>query len=202
MSFEERQNRLLGLIEEFEKNECDRLLSRARNQARTMTRKAYEDARRRLHEVVLSERARARERIRTSQAELDRQHARHQHRKRGLLLEAVWPRLAAALERRWQNDEARLLWIRHFLSQARRQLFSGDWVILHPPDWGEPEQILCQDILGSESDIRFELDRNIDAGLTIERGGAVLDATVAGLLEDRQSVESHLLALLDEGTPE
>ena len=52
--------------------------------------------------------------------------------------------------------------------------------------------------LGQEPGV--EADGNIVAGLVIECGGAVLDASLDGLLRDRPRLEGRLLALLDEGS--
>jgi F0F1-type ATP synthase delta subunit len=42
----------------------------------------------------------------------------------------------------------------------------------------------------------FRADGALTAGLVIEAGGAVLDASLEGLLRDRRRVEARLLAFL------
>jgi hypothetical protein len=42
-------------------------------------------------------------------------------------------------------------------------------------------------------------DGSLEAGLIVACGGAVLDASLEGLLKDRTRIESRLLALLAEG---
>jgi hypothetical protein len=46
---------------------------------------------------------------------------------------------------------------------------------------------------------RLVADGSLEAGLIVACGGAVLDASLGGLLKDRARIESRLLALLAEG---
>jgi hypothetical protein len=70
--------------------------------------------------------------------------------------------------------------------------------VRHPPawstaEWGPFEAELTR-MLGQAP--HFRADSAVSAGLVIEAQGAVLDASLEGLLRDRRRVEARLLAFL------
>jgi hypothetical protein len=70
--------------------------------------------------------------------------------------------------------------------------------VRHPPawsavEWGPLETELAR-ALGQAP--HFRADGAVSAGLVIEAQGAVLDASLEGLLRDRRRLEARLLAVL------
>jgi hypothetical protein len=71
--------------------------------------------------------------------------------------------------------------------------------VRHAAEWVESERKRAADELSGRLGIvpRFETDGRIDAGLIIEYEGAVLDASLDGLMCDRNQLQGRLLALLE-----
>ncbi|EGV16039.1 hypothetical protein [Thiocapsa marina] len=198
MKLEERERGLLSLIEEYRDAECRTLLETARAEAQTLLADAYRRARAQLHARVVSERANARSRLHAARAEHDTRRRASGDRANARLLELAWPRLHEALSRRWAHAETRAIWARHAIAQARRRLPHGLWTVRHPPVWSavewEPFEAELTRVLGQAP--HFRADGAVSAGLVIEAQGAVLDASLEGLLRDRRRLEARLLAML------
>ncbi|MCG6897032.1 MAG: hypothetical protein LJE61_00945 [Thiocapsa sp.] len=198
MKLDERERRLLDLIEEYGESECRALLGRARSEAATLTAAAYRRARTELHQRVLAERANARARLHAARAEHETRSRATGDRANTRLLELAWPQLRETLAARWTDPDVRRTWAGHYLEQARHLLPRGLWTVRHPPDWPASEWAPLAagltKFLGQAP--HFVADGGLSAGLIIETEGALLDATLAGLLRDRRRVEARLLALL------
>jgi hypothetical protein len=126
--------------------------------------------------------------------------ARTRPRQRRAIVDHAWQQLPAALARQWQDADGRAHWIRHAVRDARQRLRGTDWQIEHAPGMTEPERRQC--VADGAPPACFAEDPALDAGLRIRAEGAVLDATAAGLLADRDRVTAGLLALLDRTPPQ
>jgi hypothetical protein len=75
-------------------------------------------------------------------------------------------------------------------------------VVTHGADWPPAERdALAAQVQGwGGAAPRFVADARIDAGLRIAAGGNVVDATLAGLLADRDEIGGRLIGEL-EGRP-
>lgn len=169
--------------------ECDEIRDRAKVKARRQLRRAIEELR-----------ALERQRRQQVRAELETA-ARHRASTRALeALSAAWPRLSAALSRRWSDADARSRWLDAQLALAQSRLPAGAWVLRHPAHWGADESAALRALLAARgvADARLEPDSEVDVGLVIEADGARLDSTSRALLADRGFVEAALLAALDE----
>ena len=146
----------------------------------------------------MAERANARNQIQSIRAERETRARAGVERANVRLLELAWPRLRAALESRWLEAESRRQWIRQTRRLARRALPAGVWTVRHPPDWAAAERLEFSSRLTVELGRapRFLADGALRAGLVIESAGAVLDASLDGLLSARRRLEARLLALL------
>ncbi len=84
------------------------------------------------------------------------------------------------------------------LRDAARALPAGPWTVRHAAGWPTAEQQTVRDALGRELGVEPHLrtEPDIAAGLVIDSGGAVLDASLDGLLADRPRLEARLLAIL------
>jgi hypothetical protein len=173
-------------------------LETARAEAKTLLADAYRRAREQLHQRVVSERANARSRLHAARAERDTRLRASGDRANTRLLDLAWPRLHEALSRRWAVKETRAIWSRHAIEQAQRLLPTGLWTVRHPPEWSaaewEPFEAELTRVLGQAP--HFRADGAVSAGLVIETHGALLDASLEGLMRDRRRLEARLLAVL------
>ena len=201
MNLRERQKGLLKLVDDYRDRECHRLLEAAMDQAEELKSQAFRKQRSHLHTRVLAERSRARERILGARAERATQKRLASEVRNLTLLQTAWPLLHERLAARWQIPEQRRLWADTYLRRALVLLPSGRWTVRHAPGWTDQERgaILSglQDELGQVP--RFRSEAGIEAGLIVESDGAVLDASLGGLLQDRTRLEARLLALIAEG---
>jgi hypothetical protein len=199
MNTGEREKGLLKLVEDFRERECRRILEEARAQARDLLHQAYRRERSHLHDRVVAERSRAQARIQAARAERSTRERRATERTSVDLLVAAWPRVRAGLLARWEDPSQRRRWIAGYLQQALRMLPRGLWTVRHAAGWADAERsgaaVELAEALGQAP--RFETDGSIEAGLIVSSGGAVLDASLEGLLADRPRLEARLLALLE-----
>jgi vacuolar-type H+-ATPase subunit H len=201
MNVEESAKNLLKLVEGYRSQECREAMDKARAEAASILRRAWRREREHLHSSVQAERSRARALIQAAQAERATRERASGDRQNAVLLAEAWPRLRALLLARWRDPAGRETWVARALDQARRSLPAGPWTVRHAPDWAPPEApgpslALAAGTKGGGQALRFLADPGIAAGLIVEGGAAVLDASLDGLLADRQRLEARLLALL------
>ncbi|MEY6433425.1 hypothetical protein ABC977_13535 [Thioalkalicoccus limnaeus] len=209
MRIEEREQGLINLVTAYRDQSCRRLLDEAQGEARDLIRRTYGRERAHLHAQIVAERQRARSRIEAALADRDTRERRRGERATARLLEAAWPRLQTALVARWQSPGGRRQWAERALELARQSFPAGDrdgrWMIQHAPEWVDDErrELIVAMALGLSYQPRCYSDGQMVAGLKITGQGAVLDASLAGLLQDRRRLEARLLALLaaDSGAP-
>ena len=200
MKLEERQKGLLALVEEYREQECRKILDAARAEASELVAHAYRKERAHLHTRVVAERSRAQARIQAARAERATRERWSSERASLGLLGAAWPRLRELLAARWRDAEGRRNWTRRYLVQAQVLLPTGRWEIRHALEWDADERessaVDLSRRLGTAP--RFETDGRIAAGLIVSCQGAVLDASLDGLMRDRARLEARLLALLEK----
>lgn len=198
MNLAEREESLLRLVADYREQECRRLLDAARAEAGALLAATYKRERAHLHERIVAERSRAQGRIQAAQAERATRERWLNERAHAELLAAAWPRLREALVARWREPRTRAHWVASHLDEALRALPGGRWSIRHAPEWDEQERRepvrRLAEALGEAP--RLQTDGGIAAGLVIASGGAVLDASLEGLLRDRPRLEARLLALI------
>lgn len=201
MRFEERRNGLLRLVTEYREEECRRILTAARQEAAESTRRSFRQARAQLHSRAVAERSRARALIQAARAERATRERRGSEHTSLKLLELAWPLLRERLLARWRLPEGRRRWAASYLNQALDLLPRGRWIVRHAAEWQEVEQReMAQKLtehLGQPP--RFQSESGIEAGLIVECAGALLDASLSGLLQDRSRLESRLLSLIEAG---
>ena len=199
MTLESRVAALLEVVQAQRDTNCRGQVEPARERARALLRQARRAARARVHGVIAEERAACASRITRAEAQLaTRRRMVYQELARALLREGH-EQLAAALARRWTEDESRRRWIDGALGRALEALPLGAWTIACPAGWsGDERRAVAARLLASRVEANFIDDASIDAGLRIASGKVVLDATKAGLLEDRVAVEGRLLDLIAE----
>lgn len=179
---------------------CREIVEEAAAEAGRLRRTGRRDARRRVHAAVVQIRADARRRLRSAGAAALTRLRQAEHRAATRALETAWPALADALAARWTDPAARRSWCRHALALAQDTLPPGTWRIEHPRGF-EPAELaeLIESVTRTRVDveIRTRASEECAAGLRVSCGGAVLDATVKGLLARPDTVRAMLLSALD-----
>jgi hypothetical protein len=199
MSVEERERELLGVIEAYVADECERLTAAAREEATRLVQQAHREARRRVRRVVSEDRARSTAELQAAESELATLKRMREQRAALTLLEAGWKGLRPALEQRWTEPAARAAWMRAVVAQARTHLPHGTWTATHPPRLAPSDQETLRQLLleASEHEPQVSPEPSLRAGLVLRSGHAVLDGSVDGLLANREWVESRLLGLME-----
>lgn len=201
MNLVERQEGLLRLVEDYREQECGRVLAAARQEAAEIRAQSFHKQKAHLHGRVVAERSRARAVIQAARAEQMTKKRWASERSSLELLQFAWPLLRELLSARWRLPEQRRRWAETYLHRALDLLPHGQWTVRHAPGWSDQErdEVLTglTDTLGEAP--RFRCEADIEAGLIIESGGAALDASLPGLLQDRTSLEARLLALVAAG---
>jgi vacuolar-type H+-ATPase subunit H len=206
MTITTRMQALLDVVEAERSARCRALIEQARSEAAATLGQARAQARTQIRELFADERQRARARIAAAQAELHTRQRLHAQRHVEALLALGWQRLPAALRARWHDGEARASWVRMALDAARAALpqgiDAGDWTATHGEDWPQAErEAFAAQVQGSRGAApRFATDARIDAGLRIAAGGNGVDATLAGLLADRDEIGGRLIGELEGAT--
>ena len=188
---------LLKVVEDHREERCRRILEQAKAQVVTIVRQAHQEARARMHAAIEQERARAKEKIASTQAHLQtRRRQRHQQADM-LLLERGWEKLRETLMKRWQDVDQRRAWVQALLREGLTLLPAKAWRIEHPPGWQSAEMLDLSGAtaLGTQGQTPVLVEaRDIAAGLRIHVDHACLDGTLDGLLAIREAIEAQLLA--------
>lgn len=195
---------LLEVIESNRKKRCDEQYKQARAQAREIVGKAYARGRIRLGRHVSE--LRQKYRVQTSFAHARNQtlmRQQHQHADRSIL-DIAWPMLHEAMQDLWDMPETRKAWLDGAVNSAVSRLSGKHWLVEHPPDLDKDERTALKQGAGipAATRIRFSVCRDIEAGIRIRVGDTVVDATLTGLLHDRQAVEGRLIAMIRHAMPD
>jgi vacuolar-type H+-ATPase subunit E/Vma4 len=200
MNLGERREALLRLVEDYREQECRRILASAQDEASELRRRAFAKQRAYLHSRVLAERSRIRDSIQGARAERATRQRWTSERRSLELLDSAWSLVRERLLARWREPEQRRRWTSACLHQALDLLPHGPWIVRHAPQWSDDENrdalMELTDVLGQAPSFRSESD--MAAGLIVESGNALLDASLEGLLRDRKRLEARLLVLLAE----
>lgn len=193
MSLAERTQALLDLVQADRETSCAAIVGEATAQAATRVAQARADARRLVAQAFADERARVQAELDAAQADLQTRRRLHAQRRIDALLARAWQRLPHALRRRWADPAQRRAWIGQAQSEARRLLGTAQWTVQSGTDAPADEPGAW---LGITPAPRFERDAGIRAGLRIVAGANVVDATLDGLLADRDDIGGRLVGLL------
>lgn len=212
MTVESRRQALLDLVEAARAQRCQALIGQARAQADAALAAARAQARAQLRATFAEERQRSAQRLAAARAELQTHRRLQAQRQTEDLLALAWQRLPAALAARWQDAGSRARWVQAALDSARAVLPRGSvWTIHHPADWPEAERAALIATLGATLSAPLTADTQDGerpppqavadarqtAGLRISAAGNVVDATIPGLLADRDEIGGRLIGLLE-----
>jgi len=187
---------LIDEINEKTQNQSDDILSVAQTEAAAIINAAHGDARARLHNVVRRLRKSRETSLSREKARLALERSLQHQKEDAQLLTRGLPLVENAMRRRWDDSSARQIWISQALEIASGFLVPGHWIIYLPPTIQADEfNRICSgvDIAGGIT-LELVFDPEIKTGLRIEMDDAVVDATLAGLLADTETIKSMLLA--------
>ena len=187
---------LLQRVTRDSEQRCTALRVAADLQARQITAAARGEALANVRTAIAQERSRIEQELRQAEASADLEARRHEQRQSQALLTAMWSEIAAALETRWRNPTQRRAWLDAALAEAGALLAGRAWSIEHGaglPDAERGELELLARLHGSGA-VAWRLDASAQAGVLIRAERVCIDATVPGLLVQRDEVESWFLA--------
>jgi hypothetical protein len=187
---------LLQRVTDDRERRCAALGAAAENQARQIVRSARTEVRNKVRNAVVQERARMDLGMRQATARADIELRRQEQEKARELLEEMWAVIADALERRWQEPALRRAWIDAAMGQAGALLSGRAWLIEGGTDWTEQERGELTDRARGRGagTVEWSLHAAMPAGLKIRAGRVCVDATVPGLLTQRDAIEAAFLA--------
>jgi vacuolar-type H+-ATPase subunit H len=199
VTLQARTQALLDLVEDDRRTQCAAIVADARAQAETLLAQARADARARVAQFFAEQRARAAAVLAAAQADLQTRRRLHAQHHVEALLARGWARLPEVLRARWSDPAARAAWVAHGLAHARGRLPAAAWTVRHGAGWPEAEREVVAVALARElgTPPHFVHDVRIEAGLRIGAGGNVVDATLIGLLADRDEIGGRLIGLLE-----
>jgi len=191
---------LLDLVDVDQRTQCGAILTDARARAAALHAQARATARSRIREAFADERRRAHERVASATARLQTRRRLHAQQRAAALLAQGWHILPQVLRERWRNADSRKQWLDAVMATALAVLPHRQWQISHAPDWSEADRQAFVARLQAELDAppSCVADAGIAAGVRIDAGGNVVDATLAGLLCDQADVGARLLRHLED----
>jgi len=187
---------LLQQVTDDRERRCAALGAAAESQAKQIVRSTRAEARDNVRKAVTQERARMDLGIRQATARADIELRRQERQKSRELLEQMWTAIADVLEHRWREPALRRAWIRAAMSQAEALVPGRAWLIEGGSDWTEQERGELTDRArgrGAKT-VEWSLQAAMSAGLKIRAGSVCVDATVPGLLAQRDAIEAAFLA--------
>jgi len=190
MSASDQELALLRLVEEDRARRCAEILAAAESQAAELRRQAHREARERVRAALAEARERLQRQIAAAAAQLQTRQRLAQQDCDTRMLDQAFTALPGALIARWQQPATRRQWLDFAMHQAAQLLPRTRWRIEHAPG-------LTPGDIGSVSawaeSTEWEEDAGLGAGVRIHSNGNCIDASLPGLLSDRENLASALL---------
>lgn len=187
---------LLERVTSDREQRCAALKKSAALKARQIVAAARTEALANLRKAIVEERARIEQGLRQAAARAEIEARNCEQRESQLLLQGMWLDIAAVIERRWSNPVQRQAWIEGAVALAGMLLAGRPWRIESGPSLTESERVKWTNAAldkGSGA-VEWELSSSTHAGLSIRSDQVCIDATVPGLLVQRDAIESAFLA--------
>ena len=187
---------LLQRVVRFRETRCRELESTAETQRAAILHAARSEARAQVHATVLQERSRAQQGLRRAEARSELEaRERAQDEMRQLLVQ-MWAEIADLLARNWREAPHRRRWAEAALDTAGALLAGRSWTLACGGTalGTERAQLEAYARQKGAACVTWAQDDTVQAGLRIHSQGVCIDATVAGLLADRDHIESTFLA--------
>lgn len=192
--------RLLEIVEEFKRHQCEELLEQARKQSREVVHHTYHNARTRLRTHILEERQQLEQSLASVRAKQHTFVMQQKHKASRKFLDDSWELLTAKLTERWNDPKQRKSWVLAIADIAISSLPAAEWRIGCGGEMNKSEHSQLQEYIvkKAKKTVKIKVDPDIRAGIYIEAGGAVVDGSLQGLLSDRVRIESEILAQCTE----
>jgi vacuolar-type H+-ATPase subunit E/Vma4 len=187
---------LLQQVTEDRERRCAALRAAAESQAQQIVRTARAEARRSVHNSVIQERDRMEFGMRQATARADIEVRRQEQQTSRELLGQMWTAIGEVLAHRWRQPALRGAWIEAALRQAGTLLAGRAWLIVSGTDWTQQEraELLEQARGRGAGAVDFSLQVALPAGLRIHADRVCVDASVPGLLGQRNAIEAAFLS--------
>lgn len=188
--------RLLEIVEDFKRQQCEVLLEQARQQSQQVISHTYRNARTRLRTYILEDRQQLQQSLASVRAKQHTFVMQQKHQASRIFLNDSWDLLTSKLVQRWQNAKQRQLWVQAIADVAIVSLPASNWQVAYGGEWSKADEKYFLAYISSQSNktVSIQAGSDIDVGIRIEGGGAVVDGTLQGLLSDRVRIESEILA--------
>ena len=188
--------RLLELVDDYQKQQCELLLKQAHEQASQIVLHTYHNARNRLRTHIQEDRQQLEQSLASARAKRHTFIMQQKHQASRQFLDDSWQQLTERLMNRWNNSEQRQLWVKTIVDVALRALPADTWLVEHAGNWDKAEQKQVRQYINQQSsrEITFQQANDIEAGIRISADAAVVDGSLQGLLSDRGRIESEILA--------
>jgi hypothetical protein len=187
---------LLQRVTEDSDRRCAVLRAAADSQAKQIVASARAKARSNVSTAVTQERTRIDLGLRQAAARADIEVRRQERVKSRELLEQMWAAISGVLEDRWRQPAMRRAWVDVVASQAGAMLAGRAWLIEIGSEWTEQErgEFTARARGRGAGTVEFSLQAEVPAGLKIRAGSVCVDATIPGLLAQRDAIEAAFLA--------
>jgi hypothetical protein len=191
---------LLDLVLQHRDEKCAAIRETAQAEAKALLHAARREARERLHNDIIETRRLVERTLASLEAQRQTRQRKQHQAEDGVLLITARAGLQTALLQRWQQPAARRRWCEELVNAAVTTLEGKAWAVEHPADWPLSEQDALRDRINSlcGKTPRLQANADISAGLRICAADTCLDATIDGLLHDRERIDGELLALCAE----
>lgn len=188
--------RLLEIIDAYQNEECAKVLNETQNEAVDTTRQAFREARIRVKQDIETSRQSIERAIATAKAGVQAEEKQQQYIATQEYLEQSWLQLSDLLKQRWKSPDTRRRWVDKAVNQALQVLPESTWQIEHPENWPEDERraVATQIRANSRPTPDFVAKKELAVGIRIIANGAMVDASIGGLMADRGRIEAELLA--------
>lgn len=189
---------LLAVVIQHRDQHCRQIDDEADVQARDIIKAAHREARKKVHEVIVDERRRGNNAINQQRAKIETAKRKSRQVLENNFLNIVLKLLETELDKRWDTPSARHDWVGATVERALNHLHPGPWSIEHPPGWSirELDPFLEEIRTFSGAEPAFTASAELRAGLLIQANDAKVDASLAGLLVNRNEISAQLLAEL------
>ena len=188
---------LLDVVTQHRDEKCAAIRTNAQAEARALLRTAWREARERMHNDNVETRRRLDHALASHEAQQQTRARQQRQVDDSVLLVAARTALQAALLQRWQQPASRQQWCEALVNAAVTTLDGKAWTVEHPADWPMSEHDALLQHINSlcGKPPRLQAKADISAGLRICADGTCMDATIEGLLHDRERIDAELLAL-------
>jgi hypothetical protein len=184
---------MIARLRRYESDQVGEILDEGHRAAHRLVQAAFREARASVARAIRRERARRQAAATTARARAETRLRLDAQLRIGQLLAVGWAQLPDLLIKRWRDPEQRRLWCQAAVAQARQRLLGDDYLVEYAVGPGHEELNAITAACG-ERRVCLQSEPALDAGIRISTPGAVLDASMASLLSDREHIQSLLLA--------